>query len=414
MKKNVFLVCLSVFLFLAIVPGSHCVYAESISDKIQLNGFISQGYLLSTENDFIPESAKNGSFEFSELGLTFSVDVSKKLRLGFQVLARDFGPIGNHNIELAWGFADYRLSDAFGLRVGRIKTPMGLYNEIRDTDPLFPVVILPQSIYDESFRTVFIAYNGLGIYGNLGKGASRLNYNFFAGGVNHPSDTPYLTLIRNAVNRGLAGTGMSVSPLAMNTQLFFGGRLMWTTPIRGLRLGGTYLAFKGKYNGTIAVPLSAPINLSGSVNLKKFFLLSGEWAIGNFTLSSEYMELPPNLKMELFGQDLTLSDETQQGWYIMGSYVFGDKLTLYVYYDRFLSDKGDTEGQSAVLTGRENFFGWQKNLVFGTRYDINFNWTVKAEWHIIDGLAKSSIFYIDFMDKEQKWNMLAVKISYNF
>ncbi|MCP5103878.1 MAG: hypothetical protein GY950_10890 [bacterium] len=413
MKKNIFLLSLSVFLFLAIVPGSQCMYAESISDKIQLNGFISQGYLLSTHNDFIPESAKNGSFEFSELGLTFSVDVSKKLRLGFQMLARDFGPIGNHKIELAWGFADYRFSDAFGLRVGKIKTPMGLYNEIRDTDPLFPVVILPQSIYDESFRSVFIAYNGIGIYGNL-VGVGSLNYNFFVGGVNHPGDTPYLALIRNSVNRGLVDTGMSVSPLAMNTQLYYGGRLIWTTPIRGLRLGGTYLYVRAKYNGTIAVPFSAPVNLYGSVNLKEFFLLSGQWAIGNFTLSSEYMELPADLKLELFGQELPLSDETQQGWYIMGSYVFGDKLTLYVYYDRYLSKKGDTEGQSAVLTGRENFFAWQKHLVFGARYDINFNWTVKAEWHMIDGLAKSSIFFTDFSDKEQKWNMLAVKISYSF
>ncbi len=414
MKKNIFLLCLSVSLFLAVVPGSPSMYAESISDKIQLNGFISQGYLLSTRNDFIPESAKNGSFEFSELGLIFSVDVSKKLRLGFQVLARDFGPIGNHNIELAWGFADYRFSEAFGLRVGKIKTPMGLYNEIRDTDPLFPVVILPQSIYDESFRSVFIAYNGIGIYGNLGIGVGSLNYNFFIGGVNHPGDTPYLGLIRNSINRGLADTGMSVSPLAMNTQLYYGGRLIWTTPVPGLRLGGTYLYLRARYNGTIAIPFSAPLNVSGSVNLKEFFLLSGQWVIGNFTLSSEYMELPANLRLQLSGQQVPLPDDTQQAWYVMGSYVFGDKFTLYAYYDRNLNDKGDTEGQSAILTGRENFFGWQKHIVFGARYDINFNWTVKAEWHSIDGLAKSSIFYTDFLDHEQKWNMLAVKISYNF
>jgi hypothetical protein len=334
--------------------------------------------------------------------------------MGIQVLARDFGPMGNHQVVLDWGFADYRFSNAFGLRVGRIKTPLGFYNTIRDTDPLYPMVILPQSIYDESYRAVFIAHNGIGIYGNLDIGAGSLNYYIFTGGVNHPADTPYLMQIRNAVNRGFAQTGMSISPLEMDTQSFVGGRLIWTTPITGLRLGGSYAYMKAKYNGMLAVPLSDPMTVYGSLKLTKFFILSGEWAIGNFTVTAEYMELPLLLNLKLFGEELQLTDEIQQGWYIMGSYVFGDRLTLYGYYDQFLSDKGDTEGNSAIRIGLQNFFGWQKDIVFGARYDINFNWTVKAEWHVIDGVAKSAVFFPDFQDTEQKWNLLALKISYNF
>lgn len=413
MKRNAFALCICVFLFLTLVCGSRVIYGERISERIQLNGFLSQGYLYSTHNDFIPQSSEDGSYEFSEVGLTFSVDVSKKLRMGIQMLARDFGPIGNYRIVLDWGFADYRFSEAFGLRVGKIKTPLGFYNAIRDTDPLFPVVILPQSIYDESYRAVFIAYNGIGIYGNLDIGAGSLNYQVFSGGVNHPSDTPYLMQIRNAINRGLADAGMTVSPLEMDTQFFLGGRLIWITPI-GLRLGGSYVYMKNRYNGTLDVPLSGPVPVYGSLKLDDMFILSGEWAIGNFTITAEYMELPPLLTLELFGQELQLTDEIQQGWYVMGSYVFADKLTIYVYYDRFLSDKGDTEGRHAISLGHENFFGWQKDFTFGARYDINFNWTVKAEWHIIDGVAKSAVFFPAVHDAEQKWNLLALKISYNF
>jgi hypothetical protein len=414
MKKHALRMCFCVFLLLVLVWDSRCIYGERISERIQLNGFISQGYIYSTHNDFIPQASEYGSFEFNEAGLTFSVDVSEKLRLGFQLLARDFGPIGNYRIFLDWGFADYRFAKAFGIRVGKIKAPLGFYNEVRDTDPLFPMVILPQSIYDEAFRPVFIAYNGIGFYGKLNIGSGDLNYHLFTGSVDHPSDAPYLMQIRNAVNRGIAQTGMSISPLEMDTQLFYGGRLIWNTPINGLRLGGSYAFLKAKYHGSLSIPMSSPVEVFGSMKLKKFFLLSGEWAIGNFTLTTEYMELPPLIHLDLFGQNILLTEETEQGWYIMGSYVFADRLTLYAYYDRFLSDKDDPEGNNTALMGLENFFGWQKDMVIGARYDINFNWTVKVEYHFIDGVAKSAVFFPSVLNAKQKWNMLALKMSYNF
>jgi len=414
MKKNALCLCFRVFLLLALVWGFRCIYGERISERIQLNGFISQGYIYSTHNDFIPQSNEYGSFEFSEMGLTFSVDVSEKLRLGFQLLARDFGRIGNHQVVLDWGFADYRFSKAFGIRVGKIKSPLGFYNEVRDTDPLFPMVVLPQSIYDEAYRPVFIAYNGIGFYGKLNIGIGSLNYHLFAGGVNHPQDAPYLTQIQNLVNRALAPTEMSISPLHMDTQAFLGLRVIWNTPISGLRLGGSFDYLKGKYDSILTIPMVDPVTIFGSLKIKKFFVLSGEWTIGNFTITGEYMEFPPILYLDILGQNMLLTDETQLGWYIMGSYVFGDKLILYAYYDRYLDVKGDPDGNNAVLSGFENFFGWQNDMVVGARFDINFNWTIKAEWHFIDGVAKSAVFFTDRTSAEQKWNMLALKLSYNF
>ncbi|UCH96534.1 MAG: hypothetical protein JSV88_06710 [Candidatus Aminicenantes bacterium] len=414
MRRNALPLCLCVFLFFILVWSSPCIYGERISERIQLNGFISQGYLYSTHNDFIPQASEHGSYEFSELGLTFSVDVSKKLRLGIQLLARDFGHIGNHQVILDWGFADYRFSNAFGIRVGKIKTPLGFYNEVRDTDPLFPMVILPQSVYDEAYRPVFIAYNGIGFYGKLNIGVGSLSYHLFTGGVNHPDDAPYLTQIKDLVNRGLAPTGMSISPVQMDTQSFLGVRVIWNTPITGLRLGGSFDYLTGTFNSRLTIPMSSPETVYGSLKVKEFFILSGEWAIGNFTITTEYMEFPPILHLGLFGEEMLLTDDTQQGWYIMGSYVFGDKLILYAYYDRYIDVKGDPEGNSAVESGLERIFGWQKDLVMGARFDINFNWTLKAEWHFIDGVAKSAVFFPDAAHPVQKWNMLALKMSYNF
>lgn len=410
MRRNALIVC--ILLLLALMSFRHPLQGDRISDKIQLNGFLSQGFIYTTKNDFIPQSSESGSFEFNEFALTISSDVSDKLRLGFQLLARDFGPIGNHTIKLDWGFADYRFSNAIGLRVGKIKTPIGLYNEIRDTDALYPMVVLPVSIYDEAFRPVFVAHNGIGLYGNLDIGLGRLNYHVFTGGINHPPDATYLSQIRNAINRGIAAYGMSISPLEMDTQAFYGGRLIWNLPV-GLRLGGSLISMRGSFNGEMSSPMGS-YTAFGKMKIKEGFFLSAEWTFGNFTLTSEYMELPVYLEMDMMGQVQTISDETQQGWYVSGSFLFGDNVTVYVTYDQFFQEKGDTEGESASSAGLPAYFGWQKDLVAGIRYDVNFNWTIKAECHFFDGVAKSAVFFPNFLEAEQKWFMLAGKISYNF
>jgi hypothetical protein len=47
------------------------------------------------------------------------------------------------------------------------------------------------------------------------------------------------------------------------------------------------------------------------------------------------------------------------------------------------------------------------------RYDINENWTLKGEWHTVDGTA----LLLEFFNPdgtERYWQYGAVKVSYNF
>ncbi|MCU0288916.1 MAG: hypothetical protein MUF15_21290, partial [Acidobacteria bacterium] len=213
--------------------------------------------------------------------------------------------------------------------------------------------------------------------------------------------------------------GMGITPIIMDTQKFLGGRIIWKTPINGLRLGGSFVHMKTEFNSILSMSGMDLYKVYGHMKIKNGFFLSGEWAIGNFTVTSEYMELPVKLSLDMSGQkesemEEVLSDEVMQGFYVMGSYLFGDKVTLYTYYDRFYADKGDYEGISSIKLGNPNYFAWQKDIVFGVRVDVNFNWTVKAEWHIINGLSKSYVFNDDLQNTQQKWNMFAAKLAYNF
>ena len=57
--------------------------------------------------------------------------------------------------------------DQLGFRAGRIKLPYGLYNQSRDVDMARTSVLLPQSVYSEVDRELLIAYEGVGLYGNV-------------------------------------------------------------------------------------------------------------------------------------------------------------------------------------------------------------------------------------------------------
>ena len=103
--------------------------------KLETHGFVSQGYIRTTDNNYLARSASSrGSFEFSEVGLNFTQPLGEHLRAGVQLFARDLGPLGNYDIKADWFYLDYRWTDALGLRAGRIKLPCGLYNEINDID----------------------------------------------------------------------------------------------------------------------------------------------------------------------------------------------------------------------------------------------------------------------------------------
>ena len=74
-----------VFLVSVFIPVS-ALTQESF--KIDIHGYISQGYLISNRNNFLANT-ENGTFHFNELGINFSTELTEKIRLGIQFAARD-------------------------------------------------------------------------------------------------------------------------------------------------------------------------------------------------------------------------------------------------------------------------------------------------------------------------------------
>jgi len=175
-------------LFLILFPPS--LRAIDFADgRIQLHGFLSQGYLDSKDNNFLGET-ENGSFDFREIGLNINAQLTDKFRLGGQAFYSQLPFNSSGKIKADWLLAEYHFADPLGARLGKVKMPMGLYNMERDSDFLRPLIFLPQSIYDETRRDSWQAYWGGELYGNLLLGGwGDMDYQLFGGKMHYSDDS---------------------------------------------------------------------------------------------------------------------------------------------------------------------------------------------------------------------------------
>ena len=144
--------------------------AEKLPHNLQIHGFASQSWLMSSDNNvFGKSSSGSGSFDFRELGLNASMRPLPRLQFSAQMLSRWAGEGSEGNIRLDYGFIDYTVfssqTSQFGIRLGRMKNPLGFYNDTRDVPFTRPSILLPQSIYFDRTRKLALAADGVHLYG---------------------------------------------------------------------------------------------------------------------------------------------------------------------------------------------------------------------------------------------------------
>lgn len=238
---------------LATAPG---IQAADLSD-VQFHGFVSQGYLFTSNNNWYGETQNSGTFEFNEFALNAVARPVDRLRVGVQLFARDLALYGNDEVKIDWAYADYQALQAdwgsVGLTVGRFKSTYGLYNEIRDVDMARTPVFLPTTVYNNRLRDVYLALNGIQAYGNLKMHkAGSLDWTAALGS--------------NALdNNGAAATaftetraiGKVTNINADNTTAL---SLTWNTPLEGLRFRGSILDVRNlRGTGTAGIGLTNPV-----------------------------------------------------------------------------------------------------------------------------------------------------------
>ncbi len=385
MDKKIFVTVL--FLFLLHV---NTVFSYQ-QDELSIHGFASTGYLKSNHNNYLV-SSKEGSFEFNEFGINFSTSITDNIRTGMQLYSFDLGEIGNNQVKLDWAFLDCQWKETLGIRLGKIKGPIGFYNEVRDYDMLRTSVLMPQCIYNNSWRESLIGIQGASIYGKISLGkVGRLDYNVYGGTNTIESDGGLAKVMVQGEDESFSATMNYLS----------GGRIIWKTPVEDLSLAGTVLAFDLFFKHSVVLESLIP---DGQINI-----YSMEYTIGNLTAAAEYyvMKLDRTTILASTGEKADASRTYPEGMYGQITYQFSDWIESGTYYSVYYADNHDRSGRS----WGNDYEAWQKDWAINISFDILDNWIVKVEVHFMDGVA---LTYSPSQNDHQEWTLYTIKTTFNF
>ena len=381
-------------LVVAMVPGAAYAQQFNVGNvPLQVHGFMSQGFAKSNENNFLTMKTSDGSGALTDGGANVSAQLTKKLRAGVQFYMRNVGDLGNARFEIDWGYADYRFESWLGVRGGKVKTVMGLYNDVQDIDFLHTWALLPQSMYPVDLRGSTIGHIGGDVYGLVSlHSGGELGYTAYAG--KRPEDP------EGGYAYGLS-TFNHYDSYAGNQQ---GGDLRWTTPVRGMLVGASYLQQQIVGTGTNILRHSAHREESKK---DQTFQIYGQFARRGFRLDVEGRRYVRDMWLVELNR-MIVGDN--RGWYVSGAQRLNKYLEVGGYVSRYVPN---SKLDHNLANNHIN-----DNVVTG-RIDISRYFLVKVEGHFMDGYgAQDSIrgFYSQNNPTglKPKTNMLVLRTGVNF
>jgi hypothetical protein len=381
---------------------------------ITFHGFASQGYLASSSYSFLAGNTKDGgSFEFSEFGLNASMSPFAHTRVAAQAFMFDVGNVGNYEPVLDYALVDYNFADEFGIRAGRIRRPMGIYNHIQDVDLARVSVLLPQGMYNARWRDFSASIDGGSVYGNVGLSkAGSFSYELYGGVINLSQQGG----VARQVENNLVGSGLSLNSVNGNPQV--GGQLWWNTPVDGLR-AGVALAENFGFTFDASGNFSSP---AGPLTVTRHSRFNVPWE----QYSLEYQRNKWTFQAEFKQQTLIEKDTTTQTfsafpaadntavsrsvsssgtWYAGAAYEVNNWLQVGSYYTEYYNDIDHPYSSS---------LNYQKDLALSFRFDPKPWWIIKVEGHYNHGTA---LLYDNAHNPTQGnngWFMLALKSTVSF
>jgi len=406
---------------LAAMPLVSSTLAAMDSNDVQIHGFVSQGYLRTTNNNVFGTNTTDGTFDFNEIGVNFTATPIDRLRVGVQIFAQNIGSYGEGKPQIDWAYGEYELNTGnsnltSSLSAGRVKTGLGLYSDYRDLDMTRTNVFLPDAVYSTPYRDFQVAVNGVEANGTWNGGAiGSFHANAYIGGQTVDSNGAIAQRFTEAAtvstvdNITVRGAG--------------GGGLEWNTPMEGLRFKGSVLSVSHMVAdvttnaGTQLAPgITVTSDQSWKIDLTKYvnWVVGGEYQIGNFTFASEYSNQYYSVDINTptyntnFGPipvPATLTSNRTQGAYVNGSYRFHPK-----WEGSLMGTWSYSKNYNAFADSVADF---KRAAVIALRFDPTEHWLIKAEFQRNRGTL--GVYGQDNpAGTSEYWNLFTIKTTYDF
>jgi hypothetical protein len=395
---------------LSVAPG--LLYAQFdftlAGRNVQIHSFASQGFGYSDNNNYLTMKTSQGSFAMTDGGANISTQITDHLRIGAQIYLRNVGELGNWHPVLDWGFADYKFKDWLGVRGGKVKTTLGLFNDSQDNEFLHTWALLPQSMYPLDLRGATLAHEGGDVYGHISvKRLGHLEYTVYGGARAFDPYGGYPYSLHTEFS-----TPTSQFNLVSETGEVVGADLRWTTPVKGLLVGASHARYTYENHGE-GDPGNAYAGYSSAQSVKNY--VNGfyfDYSPGRMRLYGEYQRYweDDGLFVGSAENPFYVLDyfKNQTSWYAAVSYRISKHLELGTYHSRFY-------GYSNVAPTNCHLF----DQTVTARVDLNSHWDLKVEGHFMNGVPSGLNqrgFYVSVNPNGFKdtTNMLVVRTGFAF
>ncbi len=371
-----------------------------LPESLQIHGFLSQGYLRTSDNNFFGKTTNMGSLDFRELGINGSWRPLKDLQLSLQVLSRKAGQTDDGYVRIDFGSLSYTAfstaEDVWGIRLGRVINPYGLYNDTRDMPFTRPSILLPQSIYFDVNRQLALSSDGGQLFGEHHAEWGDLYFQF---NVGYPRTT----------DPELKYNLQDLSQLGrVSGALSFMGRLMYELDGGRVRLGVTGSNVNLNLTRFPFSPLSSGSNRFTPI------IFSAQYNGEDWSLTSEYQLR--GISFAGFGPQFPLPnrDYWGQGFYVQGTYRFAPDWEAFLRYDDLCVQQSDCNGkQWEATTGLPAHGQFAKDISTGIRWDLTPSVMLRAEYHYVNGTGWISLLE-NKQGPQQHWHLYGLSVSFRF
>ncbi len=374
--------------------------ADALPDGVQLHGFASQSVIGTDHNNFFGNTQNSVSLGFTELGANISWRINPSVQVSAQALSRRAGNTDNGALRIDYATLDLTAyadeTSRYGVYLGKIKNPYGLYNETRDVAFARPSILLPQSIYFDRLRNFALSSPGVGLYAQHNSAFGDLSLQVSAvkpDAGNDESESAFL-------GRPRAGS--------IDSKTSYVGRALLERDNGRFKLALTGLQVNANYQPTIGDPL-----LAGKIGFTSW-VISAQYNAENWVLTSEYAR--GRINDRGFGPFFLNGVRTGSSYYIQGTYMLSPKWSLLNRYDVSYADNSDKSGTGfQSITGLPAYSRFAKDWTAGVTYNASRNWQLRGELHHVDGT-----FWLPYGDNThpanttQNWNMWLLQAAYRF
>jgi hypothetical protein len=320
---------------------------------VEIHGYGNQNYLRSRDLPYNGADERRDSLDERTFALVFAAPLGDRSKAWAQIHMTE------ERVRLDWAFVEHAFGANVTGRAGKIKLPVGFYNEIIDVKFLQLSTERP-FVYQEALGITAESFQGVALRLDHTLTGTAVAWDLYAGQAISTDDEPF-----------------------RRPQRLFGGRVELKPPVAGLRLMGS------AYRNDFLDGDSASVQIAES---QTTWLLSAEYKTEAVDLKSEY------------GASKLGATRLNTG-YLQGGYRIAARWMPFVRYERLVTDKSQ----------RSDPAYFQRATVIGMNFAPVDGVAVRIERQFNRGYALPVARNdVNPGEGRPRWNMLQASVSFIF